>query len=221
MKKILTSLLLCAVFLFSQQTSFSKGCGKFVILLNTNHYSFFSHSNVRVDTTFNDSDTIHLDVSFFLTGCCGIGESSLYQNGNLLDSSANSSYTLTDTGVYLIGFTGYNGCDGISESFYGNLTISIQRNVGLITNTALQENANRDNHPLIFPTLSTGKFNIRNTLQNLRKIYLTDYTGKSVLSLSGCQTEIDISELADGVYFYSIEEKEDVFHRGKIVKVSF
>jgi len=110
---------------------------------------------------------------------------------------------LTEEDIYYKTLQSIHGCDSIIEL---RLTVT----VGIVETQLIAS------LPRIYPNPTTGKLTIRNEKSEVRNVEIYDVYGKKQLSIFNLQfsvDEIDISHLANGMYFLKIGEK-----RVKVVK---
>lgn len=117
-----------------------------------------------------------------------------YYNGNLIAGATSQSYTPSQNGYYVVRTTDANGCVFVySASFlFGTLT-------ALHSQTEL-------NSFSVFPNPSNGSFQINVDLKNF-EITVRTLTGSEVYKARD-QKEIDLSDLAEGVYLITVSGNE-------------
>jgi len=105
-----------------------------------------------------------------------------------------------------------------SDSIQTNREGWIIDNINLYTDfcEGVNELSNISN-VFIYPSISSGLFQIK-TNEQLKKILITDGVGRIVFSSSVPVSEINFSNVADGIYFYAIEDDKEMVWRGMIVK---
>lgn len=72
----------------------------------------------------------------------------------------------------------------------------------------------------IYPSLSSGIFNIKSSADHLpKKIFVTDGEGRIVYSSATNFSEINLSDFEVGIYFYAVEDESQKVYWGKIIKI--
>lgn len=71
---------------------------------------------------------------------------------------------------------------------------------------------------LIYPNPSPGIISVTGDAIELKRIIISDISGRQVMSIEKPRKEIDISSLADGAYFISAENVSGIFFRERILK---
>lgn len=124
------------------------------------------------------------------------------------ESVSSENYLVEDTGIYT-GSIKYAGCG----PGYFKITLHVRYKTAPVISDA--DNAAAELY--LYPTLSTGVFNIKSG-EALARIIIRDCSGNVVFSESKNISMIDISHLKEGVYFYYLEDKSRHAKVGKIVK---
>jgi hypothetical protein len=139
---------------------------------------------------------------------CQSWDVSLSFNGNLLDQS--TSYPSTYN--FQVSNSGYYHLD-----HWCSLThFLLDAQITISTIGVEEEESNFPFH--ITPSLSSGIFKINSANKNLKQLFITDNTGRIILSSNINFSEINLTNFSPGIYFYAItDEKENIF-RGRIVK---
>lgn len=114
-----------------------------------------------------------------------------YKNGSKLSNDTNQTYTITDSGVYVVRGTDANGCvkqysQGYKYPAAGVVAIS---EVNAYTNLS------------IYPNPSAGIFNIKTeSATNIIQMSIFDIQGKSIMSQK-FGSILDMSSLESGIYY--------------------
>jgi len=125
-----------------------------------------------------------------------------YRNGVLIPGATNGTYTYTRDGFYKVAVTDFNNCSGTSSSFPVN-TLAI----GTTVNT---------DQLAIFPNPTTGMITVNTTA--LLNMVIQNLEGKVVMEKQRTNA-IDITQLANGVYFIKLLDKNNnVLKTEKILK---
>lgn len=129
-----------------------------------------------------------------------------WSNGS---NGASVNVNPTVTTVYTVLGTDGNGCIG---------SAGVQLTVSWCTD--IKESAEINNSVKLYPNPTTGKIIIHNESNSALKINVTDISGKLILSetLSNGQQEINISDKAEGVYFFRILKDNKEIGNGKLIK---
>jgi large repetitive protein len=112
-----------------------------------------------------------------------------YLNGTLIAGAVNKTYTALYTGKYYVVVTDANGCTATSDT-----TVV----VGLGINDPAQSSSVK-----VYPNPSQGKVIIESPVNVA--IIVTDMTGRVLLQKNHVK-EIDLSDFADGMYFFRISD---------------
>lgn len=130
-----------------------------------------------------------------------------YKNGQLISNANTQNYTPTDSGVYVVRITDSIGCVyRYAVGFKYNTTVS----TGISTVIG-------DNEISIYPNPTEGlvKVMLTNALK-ISDISILNMQGQVVMSTSN-QTEIDLSNIPNGIYFIQIK---DQYNRSLIKKLA-
>jgi hypothetical protein len=111
-----------------------------------------------------------------------------YRNNAQIPGATTSSYTATANGGYSVKVVDANGCEGISRSEV----------IGTMSVGGLAQGGVR-----IFPNPTPAKVNIEAPV--VVNAYVRDAAGRTVLTVKEA-TEVDLSQLADGIYMLMITD---------------
>ena len=128
-------------------------------------------------------------------------------------TSSTNSYTITDLEgltTYLIQVQANCGDNGLSE--WSNSITAQTTNVGI-------EN-HLENSIVLFPNPANDVVNVQCTMYNVQSVEVIDVYGKSIniVHITDNPTRINISDLADGMYFVRVTTDEGVATKPFIVK---
>jgi hypothetical protein len=129
-----------------------------------------------------------------------------YRNKVAISGATAASYTMSFDGMYYAQVYDANGCTAMSDTIYV---------------TALGIPGVNGNQPQLrlYPNPAQGKVTIETSLDKIR-ISVTDVTGREVLHRQDVK-EIDLSDLADGMYLFTITSKDGLLvGQEKIHKLS-
>ncbi len=72
----------------------------------------------------------------------------------------------------------------------------------------------------VYPNPSTGIFHFQfsDSREQIKRIAITDITGRVVYTVEKNLSELNTSELSSGIYFYSVFTKSDKLFKGKLIK---
>jgi Arylsulfotransferase (ASST)/Secretion system C-terminal sorting domain len=129
-----------------------------------------------------------------------------YFNGYQIAGATDPFYIPTQNGNYIVRITDANGCVyRYSEEFeYSSVT-------------GLNASKEKDKF-IVYPNPSTGLINIKG-LENyveMMELTVTDHTGKELMKTSSVRN-IDMSGFANGIYFLSVKEGQQVLMNKKVV----
>jgi len=123
-----------------------------------------------------------------------------YLDNEPIDGATEQSYTYTQNGTYYVEIINEYSCSSYSEEIP-------------ITDVSITHYELPNTNYVIFPNPTTGKLRITNYDNSITnyELRITDIVGQVVLtssvSTSSPETTIDISNLANGVYFMKINNK--------------
>ena len=156
-------------------------------------------SIITIDLTINSVDSSVTQSGIILSA----NENNAYyqwydcSSNQIVSGATNQSYTPNQNGSYAVQVTGQNGCVDSSMCYTIN-------SVGLIE-------SNFDNDIIIYPNPTSGilKLDLGSRYDKLQVKVLT-FEGKIVQSqqLSGQIMNLNLSELADGIYFIQLQSDE-------------
>lgn len=130
-----------------------------------------------------------------------------FLNGVAISGANSQTLTISQTGNYTVTYvlSDYNACTSTSS-------------VIMISNLATTDFENSTNSIKVFPNPTTGIITISN-IDNLKidKIEILDILGKTVATKAENTSQIDISNVANGIYIFKIYSGETVFQQ-KIIK---
>jgi hypothetical protein len=131
----------------------------------------------------------------------------LYQwflNENLITGAEYQDYTPVQNGTYIVRIVDTNGCVGYSEEFIFN-------RVGIFENEI-------EKYLSVTPNPSDGIFCFNYTFSNdeIVEIEILNLLGENITVTN--KNEINLSNENDGIYFYNLKTKLNVFFSGKIIK---
>jgi hypothetical protein len=221
MKKIIFTCYLLTIFFLSTQNLLAQSnCSLRICTDSSAHcfnYSWPGGIKNIFDTAISQPDTINLVVNIYhdlaTGGCadCQFGTITWY-GGVVMDNGLfflGHSYLIKDTGSYMV------IANAIGNGCYSSFNDTLIINVGYYP-TSVSE-INNQNIFKLYPSISSGLFQIK-TKEQLKKIVVTDGVGRIVYSSATPVSEINLSGVSDGIYFYAIEDEKERVFRGKIVK---
>jgi hypothetical protein len=164
----------------------------------------------NLDTLMEAGESIWITVSsqVFCDGECSMDYPETYTWTHKGETISSGNFLVEDTGTYT-GIIKYASCG--PGLFRMNLRVKFKP----VPQVSDADNAAAE--LFIYPTLSTGVFNIKSG-EELAKVQVRDCTGKLVFSDSKNVSMIDLSHLREGIYFYYLEDKSRHSRTGKLVK---
>ena len=145
----------------------------------------------------------HISKSGSVLSTTGTGSYQWFLDGIAIPTATNQTYIPSQNGNYTVMITDANGCTGVSSAF--NIT-----NLGLASNSL-------DNKIIIYPNPSTGKVNISAENETIDKVEIINILGEVVSLKTQDASQIDISELANGLYVFKIHSGAAVIQK-KVIK---
>jgi hypothetical protein len=130
------------------------------------------------------------------------------RNGADMASATSSSLNLTMNGIYQIRVKDGNGCEGLSNP------IEVMENGLSISSVGVQTDQIK-----IYPNPTESKVYIQSPVSVL--VSVKDVTGKTIYEARETK-EVDLSKYADGVYLFSISDKEgtELMKQQRVTKLS-
>lgn len=143
----------------------------------------------------------HISHNNSVLSTTGTGTYQWFLDGVAIPAATNQTYSPNQNGNYTVMITDANGCTALSSDF--SITT-----LGLATNSL-------DKRLSIYPNPSTGQVNISLENENIDKVEILNIFGEVVKTEATSQ--IDISELAIGIYIFKIHTVTGVIQK-KILK---
>lgn len=86
--------------------------------------------------------------------------------------------------------------------------------------TGISSMENNNSHLKVYPNPSTSIFHFQfsDSREQIKRISITDITGREIYSVEKNLNELNTSELSSGIYFYSVFTKSDKLFKGKLIK---
>jgi uncharacterized delta-60 repeat protein len=146
----------------------------------------------------------HITRNGTILSTTGTGSYQWFLESVAIDGAINQSFTATQNGNYTVEITDANGCKGTSAVF-------------ILSNLSLNDNSINKKISL-YPNPTTGIVTVSNQ-ENLTidKIEILDILGKIVSVKTYNTSQVDISNVAKGIYIFKIYSGETVFQK-KIIK---
>ena len=145
----------------------------------------------------------HISQTGTVLSTTGTGSYQWFLDGEAISGAINQTFVPNQNGNYTVMITDANGCQGLSSVF--NVT-----NLSVTANSLYKKVA-------IFPNPTTGKVNISLENEIIDKVEIVDIVGKVVAVKPSSTTQIDINELANGIYIFKIYSGATVIQK-KVIK---
>lgn len=145
----------------------------------------------------------HISQSGTVLSTTGTGSYQWFLEGTAISGAINQTYTPNQNGNYTVMITDVNGCKGLSSIFN-------------ITNLSVAVNS-LDKGISIYPNPTTGMVTISLENETIDKVEILDILGKVVITKTETTSQIDVSELAKGVYVFKIYSGGTVIQK-KVIK---
>lgn len=145
----------------------------------------------------------HISQSGNVLSTTGTGTYQWFLNGTAISGAINQTFTANQNGNYTVMITDANGCKGTSTIF--NLST-----LGINVNSL-------DKRTNIYPNPTSGIVSISLENETIDKVEVIDILGKTIITKTGNYSQIDISELANGIYIFKIYSGVTVIQK-KIIK---
>jgi hypothetical protein len=126
-----------------------------------------------------------------------------YLNGTLIQGATSNTYPITQNGSYQVLVTDGNGCTAMSAAFSG--TVGVRENSVSGQIIKIYPNPAQSNITLVIPT----------TIQSF-ETQIVDLYGKLLLKNNN-ETNIDLSNFSNGIYFVEIKVDGKSIQRSKII----
>jgi hypothetical protein len=126
-----------------------------------------------------------------------------YLNGTLIQGATSNTYPITQNGSYQVLVTDGNGCTAMSAAFSG--TVGVRENSVSGQIIKIYPNPAQSNITLVIPT----------TIQSF-ETQIVDLYGKLLLKNNN-ETNIDLSNFSNGIYFVEIKVDGKSMQRSKII----
>lgn len=128
-----------------------------------------------------------------------------YLNNVMIGGATNQDYIVTQNGNYTVTVTDAHGCSASS-------TI-------MATSVGINEIKTSLSTVVIYPNPNDGNFTISNVPFAIYDLRITDVIGKEVYRqtiTNSSNSNIDISQLSNGIYFWEVINDKEVMAKGKI-----
>ena len=145
----------------------------------------------------------HISQTGTVLSTTGTGSYQWFLDGEAISGAINQTFSPLQNGNYTVMITDANGCQGLSSVF--NVT-----NLSVTANSLYKKVA-------IFPNPTTGKVNISLENEIIDKVEIVDIVGKVVAVKPSSTTQIDINELANGIYIFKIHSGAAIIQK-KVIK---
>jgi hypothetical protein len=199
MKKIILVSVILFAFVFSFEKSFGKRC---LVVFNVGGTSYIDNEvngfSISADTLFNVDASINLPITVSVGGSgacvCTTGSVWWVHNSSIISNSL--SYTVTDTGVYIINVNadGGTGCVDVVDSYRVSTSVN-----ELSKANFLQIYPNPTNNTFTIKNISSNEVSL---LQIMNPVGEVAYTEK----LFGKKEYVVDANLAKGIYFVRVED---------------
>ena len=145
----------------------------------------------------------HISQTGTILTTTGTGSYQWFLDEAAVSGAINQTFIPNQNGNYTVMITDANGCQGLSSVF--NVT-----NLNITVNSL-------DKRVTIFPSPTTGIVTILSENETIDKLEILDILGKKILTKSGNSAQIDISEMANGIYIFKVYSGANVIQK-KIIK---
>lgn len=145
----------------------------------------------------------HISQTGTVLSTTGTGSYQWFLDGEAISGAINQTFVPNQNGNYTVMITDANGCQGLSSVFN-------------VTNLSVTANS-LDKKVAIFPNPTTGKVIISLENEIIDKVEIVDIVGKVVAVKPSSTTQIDINELANGIYIFKIYSGATVIQK-KVIK---
>ncbi len=145
----------------------------------------------------------HISQTGTILTTTGTGSYQWFLDGAAVSGAINQTFIPNQNGNYTVRITDANGCQALSSVF--NVT-----NLNVTVNSL-------DKRVTIYPNPTTGIVTISSENETIDKMEILDILGKKILTKSGNSAQIDISEMANGIYIFKIYSGANVIQK-KIIK---
>ena len=145
----------------------------------------------------------HISHTGTVLSTTGTGSYQWFLDGATVSGAINQTFIPNQNGNYTVMITDANGCQGLSSVFnVTNLSVT-----GIFLDKGVS----------IYPNPTTGKVTISVENETIDKIEIIDFVGKVVAVKNTASSQIDMSEMANGIYIFKIFSGATVIQK-KIIK---